>query len=608
MLIEEERKMSEIKVEKCIDVSHELEKASILFQKEVKFLSFQVLQVYTSITERKGPKRELSPEESEEFFDSQMYEEEIFEIEQSYDLQIFAHQEEQKRFCFELDLHKSRLFLICKEDEYSELFTRLEALHQSINAYKALKGIIFKHFSLECDAKALENKLKTYQSGVGQTRRICLEQSEFFSPVIDMHFFFILEEDWKLKSGEELENSSYAAKEGVEIGRLIKGQNGRDGRDLLGELIKVEKREPIAIQFGSLDEDFSTEENLEYVTYKALKDGYAGLNSSGLILIKDFNLDEINHRNMGNLLGGIECGFELNIKAPSVDQDAVGAGIVVEAQTININGSIDQGVVLRAKECIISGSTHQKSDIYADYAEITKHKGTLIANKVKIKNCEGGRIECQSGELEDSVGGEIYCKEIVIKKLYANNRISLCSRVEIQEMLGGKNDFQIDSSSFYEYRKQIEEIQKRYQQYSNFIERLIKIYQKELSRIKRISPAIERFKAIALKNSKRGLKTQGYVLNAIEQYSHTLEQLQKLGEKIDFCKNQSKSIKEELMPIAKLSLDAKIICQSAWIDQNQIECVNLVKNTRERLVIEDGERVDIVVDDKTYRPIRERKI
>lgn len=600
--------MNEIKVEKCIDVSHELEKASILFQKEVKFLSFRVLDVYTSIGEGKNSKRELDAKESDEFFASQTYEEEIFQIEQSYDLQIFLHQEEQNRFCFELDSNKHKLFLVCKENEYEKLFDQLDELHQAINAYKALKGVIFKNFTLKCDAQMLKQKLKEYQSGLGGTRRICIEKSEFFSPIIDMRFFFILEEDWKLKRGEELENSSYATKEGVEVGRLIKGQNGRDGRDLLGEFIRVEKRDPVGIEFGSLDEDFSRQESQEYITYKALKDGFVGLNSSGLILIKDFNLDEINHRNMGNLLGGIECGFELNLKAPSVDQDAVGAGIVVEAQRINVNGSIDQGVILRAKECFVSGSTHQKSDICSDYAEITKHKGSLVANKIKIKNCEGGRIECQSGEIEDSVGGEIYCKEIVIQKLHANNRIALCSRVEIQEMLGGKNDFQIDSSSFHEYRKQIEEIQKRYQQYLKFIERLIKIYQKELLRIKKISPAIERFKIIAMKNDKNGLKTQAYISNAIEQYGHTFEQLQKLREKIEFCKKQSEDIKEELTPIAKLSLNAKIICRSAWVDQNQIECVNLIKNTRERLVIEDGERVDIVVDNRAYKPIRERKI
>lgn len=600
--------MNEIKVEKCIDVSHELEKASILFQKEVKFLSFQVLDVYTSISEGKGSKRELDAKESDEFFASQAYEEEAFEIEQSYDLQIFVHQEEQIHFCFELDPNKHKLFLVCKENEYEELFDQLNELHQAINAYKALKGIIFKNFSLKCDTKILEQRLKEYQSGLSGTRKICIEKSEFFTPIIDMGFFFILEEDWKLKRGEELENSSYAVKEGVEVGRLIKGQNGRDGRDLLGEFIRVEKREPVGIEFGSLSEDFLMQESQEYITYKALKDGFVGLNSSGLILIKDFNLDEINHRNMGNLLGGIECGFELNLKAPSVDQDAVGAGIVVEAQKINVNGSIDQGVILRAKECFISGSTHQKSDIYSDYAEIAKHKGSLIANKIKIKNCEGGRIECQSGEIEDSVGGEIYCKEMMIQKLHANNRIALCSRVEIQEMLGGKNDFQINSSSFHEYRRQIEEIQKRYQQYLKFIERLIKIYQKELLRIKKISPAIERFKIIAAKNDKKGLKTQAYVSNAIEQYSHTFEQLQKLGEKIEFCKKQSEGIKEELTPIAKLSLNAKIICRSAWVDQNQIECVNLVKNTRERLVIEDGERVDIIVDNRAYKPIRERKV
>lgn len=600
--------MNAIKVEKCFDVPHELEKASILFQKEVKFLSFQVLDVYTYVSEEKGNRRELNQQECFEFFDTQMYEEENFEIQQSYDLEIFSHQEEQEQIRFELDSHKSCLFLICNEAEYNKLLSNLDFLHHSINAYKALKGIIFRDFSFQCDGKVLEDKLKIYQSGLGDTRKICIEKSEFFAPVIDMHFLFILEENWKLKSGEGLENSSYAAKEGTEVGRLVRVQNGRDGRNLLGQFIKVEKREPAVIEFGSLDEDFTTQEDLEYITYRVRKDGFVGLNSSGLILIKDFNLDEINHRNMGNLLGGIECGFQLNLKAPSVDQDAVGAGIVIEAEKININGSIDQGVVIRAKECFIGGSTHQKSDIYSDYAEIAKHKGSLIAKEIKIKNCEGGRIECQKGEIENCVGGEIYCKEIVIKELHANNRISFCSQVEIQKMLGGKNDFQIDSRSFYEYRKQIEEIQKRYQQYLNLIKRLVKVYQKELMQIKKISPAIERFKSIVLQNSKKGLKTQAYVLNSISQYNHTFEQLEKLGEKIDFCKNQSKLVQEELIPIAKLNLNAKIICQSAWVDQNQVECVNLIKNTYERLVVEDGERVDVVVDPRTYRPIRERKI
>lgn len=600
--------MNAIKVEKCFDVPHELEKASILFQKEVKFLSCQVLGVYTYVSEEKGGRRELNQKECIEFFESQMYEEERFEIKQAYDLKILLHQEEQNRFCFELDPHKSKLFLICKEDEYSRLFARLDEVQQALNAYKAIKGVIFKDFSPDYDLKALENRLKDYESGLGGTRRICLEQSEFFSPIVDMHFFFILEEDWRLKSGEELENSSYAAKEGKEVGRLIKGQNGRDGRDLLGEFSRVEKREPTSIQFGSLDEDFAVKDTPEYLHYTSLKDGYVGLNSSGLILIKDFNLDEINHRNMGNLLGGIECGFELNIKAPSVDQDAVGAGIVVEAQRINVNGSIDQGVILRAKECLISGSTHQKSEIYANEVEIAKHKGSLVADKAKVKNCEGGKIECQSGEIEDSVGGELYCREMTIQRLHANNQIFFCSKVEIGEMLGGNNDFQIDSSSFREYRYQIEEIQGRHKRYLELIERLAKIYQKELMRIKKISSAMEHFKAIAMQNAKKGLKTQTYILNAIKQYDHTFQQLQKLSEKIEFCKEQSKKIKDELMPIAKLTLDAKIICQSAWVDQNQVEYVNLIKNARERLVIEDGERANIMVDSKSCRPIRERKI
>lgn len=600
---------SQIKVERCTDVSHELEKAAIVLQSDVKSLGFEVLSVYTSVSEGKGELRELSPQESKEFFTSKAYEEEHFQIQQSYDLQIFIEQEEQKRFCFELDADKSRLFLICQESEYENLFSQCDLLHRAINSYKSLKGVIFKDFSPNCkDLAGLKDRLKQHQSESLLRRRICLEQSEFYSPIVDMHFFFMLQEDWKLRNdNQDLENSSFATKEGMEVGRLIKARSGRDGRNLVGEFVRVEKREPTTMQFGSLEEDFSAEDASEYVTYRSLKEGYVGLNSSGLILIKDFNLEEISYRNMGNLLGGIECDFELNIKAPTVEQDAVGAGIVLEARKINVDGSIDQGVILRAKECFIAGSTHQKSDVYSDYAEIAKHKGSLVADQVRIKNCEGGRIECQGGEIEDCVGGEIYCREIAINHLHANNRISFCSEIEIAEMVSGQNDFFIDSSSFYGYRKQIDEIQKRYQRYSELIARLVKIYQKGLGGLKKITPAIERFKAISARNTHKGLKTQDYILNAIEQYSKTYEQLQQLSEKIQVCKERSEKVKAELMPIVELILNAKITCESAWVNQNQVECVNLIKNTRERLTIEDGERVNVIVDSATYKPIRERR-
>lgn len=595
-----------VHIEKCFDVLRELEKASILFKTEIKALSYEILKVYTFITEDEGSRRELSDEEAASFFESKKYEAEHCELTQAYDL-VIRQEEELLPFDLELDLDQSRLCLVCSLDVYSKLFENLEKLHKKINAKKAFLGVIFKDFSPTLgDTSKMQAKLELAEDGLGQTKRILWERSEFYQPVVDASFVFTLQEEWELKNNQKLENSSYAARAESHIGKLIKCRHGRDGRNLLGKFVNVVKREPVSFEFGALDGDFLVEEQEECLIYKNLKDGFVGLNSSGLILIKDFSFEEINHRNMGNLLGGIECEFELRVKTNSADKDAVGSGIVLEAKTMRIDGGIDQGVILRSEQCVITGHMHQGVEIYADYAEISLHKGFLKCVKAKVNLCEGGKIECQEGEIGDIVGGEIHCNKAVIRNLRANNKIAFSEELEISNMVKGGNNLKIDSCAFYENRIRIENIQKRYQRYLHFIAQSSQVYRIEAEKIKQSSVAIKRFQEIFMQNLKMGLQTQPYIVNAIEQHVQVCEKLKQVQEKISEYQEIAQQIKAELEPIGQASLEAKLICRCAWVEQNQIEYFDLVRDAKETLLIEDGERVNVVIDPQTHKLIKER--
>ena len=594
-----------IRIEKCFDVLRELEKASILFKVEIKSLNFEILKIHTFLKESDGIQKQLTDEESREFFESKKYEGENYEISQAYDLLI--RQEESLPFELEFERDQSQLWLVCKDGVYPRLFENLEKLYKEINARKALLGVIFKTFSpVLSDAKEIREKFDGAEDGLGQTKRILLERSEIYQPVIDASFFFTLQKEWEFRNKQSLENSSYAAKAESIVGKLFKCRNGRDGRNLLGVFVNVEKREPVFLEFGALEGDFVIEEQEDYLLYKNLKDGFVGLNGSGLILVKDFSFEEINHRNMGNLLGGIECEFELTIKATSVEKDAVGSGVVLEAKTIRIDGGIDQGVILRSQDCTIVGSVHQGAEIYADNAKVSLHKGFLHCIKAKIHLCEGGRIECQEGEIGDIVGGELFCNQAVIENLRANNKIAFSWKLEVSNMIKGGNHFRIDSAAFYENRIRIEEIQRRYQKYLCFITQSSQIHRKEAEKAKQSAPAIKRFQEIFMQNLKMGLQTQAYIIDAIEQHIQLCEKLKQVQEKILEYQGIAQQIKSELEPIGRVSLGAQLICHCAWVEQNQIEYCDLVNDVKEILIIEDGEKTNIVIDPQSRKLVKER--
>lgn len=592
-------------IQKCFEIDHEVQKASILFKCPANEVCFEVLNVLTFLEGEDGERRELSPQECEEFFASGRYESEICGVTQAYDIALWREKKEWE-IDLELLMQNAVLLLVCQENDYEVLLGNLKEVHRQINAKKARLGVIFKEFSLECDEVGLRSKLAKIYDAFGGMKKILLEKSEFYYPAFDSYFFFTLEKEWELKNGKILENSSYAVRSGEEVGKLIVGNRGNDGRDLLGEYQRVTKKEMGSDEFGGLAEDFSHEEFEGRVVYRALKDGFVGINGSGLILVKDVSFEEINHRNIGNLLGGVEKDFEIEVKASSPERDAIGAGIVLESKKIKVNGGVDQGVVLRAKECKIEGLTHQGAEIYADQVEISTHKGKLQANQAVIRLCEGGVVDCESGTIEELVGSEISCKNAHIQNLRANNKISFCQTLEIDSVMGGNNSFRIDSSAFYEYRDKVNAIQQRYQKHLAFIEEALKIYRQELNKVSKMKSAVVRFKNIFLKNVKQGVSTQQYIIDTIKQYTQMCEKLQLIKEKIQAHQKKSEEIKQELAPIAHLCVQAKLICKSAWVDQNQVEYFDVYQNHKECLMIENGEEVNIMIDSVHHQLMKER--
>ncbi|RDU71195.1 FapA family protein [Helicobacter brantae] len=602
--------MEELKVSRCFDIAHELQKASIIFKTNIKNLTFNVVEVYTFLsTEEDGIKTELSESRAKEFFSSGEYEDNRYFVTQAYDLIIKKKEKKSEdKFSLKLERSESELYLVCLEENYEWLLGNLGEVQRGINAQKALLGVIFHSFSISFSTEELRNKLSLAQRGIGHTRKVLLEKSQYFSPLSDSYFYFTLKEDWEAIRKVCHENSSFAVKEGMEVGRFYKANAGSDGRNLKGEFIKNEKREPIESEFSVLGDDFELIEEEEYTLYKGKREGFVGQNSSGLILVKEMNFEEITQRNIGNLLGGLECGMEINVKASVPEKDAVGTGIIIEAQRVKIIGSVDQGAVIRSEFCSISGSVHQGAEIFAKEAEIGLHKGKLHCEQAKIKLCEGGMVDCGLGEFEELTGAEVYGKEISVKVMRGNNKVSISTSLDIAEMSGGANSLCIDSSAFSEYREEIKKIQKRHGKYLEAIDKLNRAYRQDFAQAKKMKPAVDKFRLLLAQQQQQGIQPQPYLLSTIGEYMTLCNRLKALKSKIENYDRDAKEVLKEIEPIAKISLGGRINCNSAWVQQNQVEFINILNIGKERLIIEDGEKVNIKIDPNSMRLVKERNL
>ena len=110
---------NEIKVSKCFDLFHELEKASIILKTDSKNLCFDVVGVSTFLSEEpNGIRQELNEAKARDFFCSRGYEDNQYFVTQAYDLVIKKREKKHiEHFDVQLEAEDSELYFVYPSDE-----------------------------------------------------------------------------------------------------------------------------------------------------------------------------------------------------------------------------------------------------------------------------------------------------------------------------------------------------------------------------------------------------------------------------------------------------------------------------------------------------------
>lgn len=263
------------------------------------------------------------------------------------------------------------------------------------------------------------------------------------------------------KQDENPEDLSYI--HGVQPGDLIMEyifpKKGRNGRGLDGVPIVVS--EPVIKYAGVMkvkETTISSTKNENNIQYFALVSGFVKRDKGIFVVAQDLYLGAVSVKT-GSVVPGSDKDITLTVEQRNAGEDAVGAGLRIDVQTVDISGTLGENTKIKACDLSIDAQTHRKSTIdVSGVANIKLHRGDLRAKEANIDVLEGGTIEGDIVRIKKMLGGEIIARKVYIETLFAHGKIIAFESIEVDNIEGEGNTLSIDPAHFGVYHEQMADL------------------------------------------------------------------------------------------------------------------------------------------------------
>jgi len=237
----------------------------------------------------------------------------------------------------------------------------------------------------------------------------------------------------------------------------VKLRDGTSGRDVRGNFLPAQKAKATITKMPEHTENIYAKEDNEGIKFFAKKPGYVK-EEKGVFDIKDeLDVNEITFKTTGSVDTGLDTNVTLNVKEKDLTKDAIGTGMTVEANEVNVEGNVAANAVVKANKVTIGGQTHAKALIEAKEAKIAVHIGSFEGENVEIDRLEGGKVKAKKAVIKSVIGGEIIAESVVIDTLVSNSNIIIADTLEIKKLKGVNNKILVDFSMIKNTGEQINE-------------------------------------------------------------------------------------------------------------------------------------------------------
>lgn len=551
----------------------------------VEFIDFKILDILTYYKNKDNEEPVFVPEENLDFFDDNaFYLDETLEIEQVYDVEFF-------------DVRLNAVPKLPKiEIGVNSMVTKVVA------KVKATKDCEYEHHYEDKLFEYIAKQLMKAQILIGI--RIGKLKDELKQIASVVHVKGELDKDYilnitqginpkkatdakilyyykdKLDAIKEEDKIDYADRGfvfGVAQDEVImeekKSHEGQNGRDARGKLLAVEEPKEDTGKEISISENIERVENDDSIIYIAKKSGYVVEKNGSFDIEERIEINEANFKTTGSIQAGTDTNVTLVVRETDTIKDAIGTGIIVEADEIEVKGNVGANAMVKANEVIIGGQTHQKAKIYAKNAKISIHIGKVEAENVEIDRLEGGNVVAKRVKINSVVGGSITAQNIQINTLGSNCTITASHLIDVRYLRGTDNKFIIDTSKMPESAEATQEQLNKIEYTKAELASLLKNIETKKNVINENKDSIYTIKAKVEELSKAKVIPPVTFMKKLKEYQGLVNEYNTLLKIFKDKKELLATLKDELEIMQNGIFSAKVINRGNWVELNEIRFV-----------------------------------
>ena len=562
-----------------------LKELSKQYSVPVEFIDFKILDILTYYKNKDNEEPVFVPEENLDFFDDNaFYLDETLEIEQVYDVEFFDVRLNAvpKLPKIEIGVNSTVTKVVAKvkatkDCEYEQHYEDklFEYIAKQLMKAQILIGIRIGK---------LKDELKQIASVVhvkgGLDKDYILNITQGINPkkATDAKILYYYKD--KLDAIKEEDKVDYADRGfvfGVAQDEVImeekKSHEGQNGRDARGKLLAVEKPKEDTGKEIIISENIERVENDDSIIYIAKKSGYVVEKNGSFDIEERIEINEANFKTTGSIQAGTDTNVTLVVRETDTIKDAIGTGIIVEADEIEVKGNVGANAMVKANEVIIGGQTHQKAKIYAKNAKISIHIGKVEAENVEIDRLEGGNVVAKRVKINSVVGGSITAQNIQINTLGSNCTITASHLIDVRYLRGTDNKFIIDTSKMPESAEATQEQLNKIENTKAELASLLKNIETKKNVINENKDSIYTIKAKVEELSKAKVIPPVTFMKKLKEYQGLVNEYNTLLKIFKDKKELLATLKDELEIMQNGIFSAKVINRGNWVELNEIRFV-----------------------------------
>lgn len=550
----------------------------------VKSLDFRLLETQTFtrvVVSNNDDWVECTPEDINEIT-TDMYLNPKFELKQIYEIEIFTSTEVSPLELLDISIAGNgtlcKIYLTIKAGssvKYDENFENL--FYELIKKKKLRANLMIGIFEtiMKPNLADLIAKIRIHgeYTFLEQDRYLI---GEAYEPINTIDDKLILHYDHKKKDSSDTERVDYS-KRGyivsvVENDLLIeytKPKKGSIGRNARGEVLLP--REPIIKNEPTftVSEKIRRDELEKSVEFRAKVGGYVTFEGGVYDVKTEMDVTEISFRSTGSIDTELDADVSINVKEKDALKDAIGTGMSVTVNVINIEGNVGSEAKVTAHKANIDGQVHSSATVTADELSINIHKGKAFGKEIHITRLEHGEVEGDKVYITQAVGGKIRAKEIVIELLGSHTKLTASKSIEIKKLQGGENVFTIDPL-LNESREKLESEEIKMAEAKKGLESIAKELQDYEKTMKENASSFEEIKQKLIHYKKNEIKAPSAYVEKYQQFNMFKQKLESLRKEYQEKSEYLALISSHHTALQSEIFEARIINHDRWRNYNEV--------------------------------------